>query len=196
MRFAKKTAKSVKKIYRCRNEPAGRVADWIASVRKFYKVPVKSDQAKKIVSVRVSHSDLEKVRLIAQRLRVRESKVLRFAIRCMLNQLGPLHDPDARGADLIPIFADAGDELARYFQFDQARLEAIINADLDDPAKRVDSDDIALISVNDLPASYRQMKLRELSRQSVSPDTLAESLRDYLYAKYVDDNAAVREPTP
>ena len=136
------------------------------------------DDSKKIVSVRVNQSDLEKIRFISQRLRVRESKVLRFAIKVMLNQLGPLHDPRASGTDLMPIFADLGHELTNYFQFDYTRLETIINGNVDDPAKRVDSEDIALVAINDMPASYRYMKLRELSNQPVKQSELAESLRE------------------
>jgi hypothetical protein len=146
-----------------------------------------TEDSKKIVSVRVNQADLDKVRVISQRLRVRESKVLRFAIKNMLSQLGPLHDPTAKGTDLVPIFADMGQELANYFQFDFARLEGIINGDVDDPAKRVDSEDIALVAVNDMPVAYRCMKLRELSNQPVSQAALAQCLREYLYEKYLGD---------
>lgn len=145
------------------------------------------DDSKKIVSVRVNQSDLEKIRFISQRLRVRESKVLRFAIKVMLNRLGPLHDPKSTGTDLMPIFADLGHELTNYFQFDYTRLESIINGNIDDPVKRVDSEDIALVAVNDMPASYRCMKLRELSNQPIKQSELAESLREYLYEKYAGE---------
>jgi hypothetical protein len=152
---------------------------------------VKSDDSKKIVSVRVNQSDLEKIRIVAQRLRVRESKVLRFAIKVLLNQLGPLHDPAARGTDLMPVFADLGDDLTNYFQFDYSRLELIINGNLDDPSKRVDSEDIALVAVNDMPASYRCMKLRELCKQPVNQGSLSETLREYLYGKYIEDRLSL-----
>ena len=87
----------------------------------------------------------------------------------------------------MPIFADLGHELTNYFQFDYTRLESIINGNVDDPTKRVDSEDIALVAVNDMPASYRYMKLRELSSQPVKQSELAESLREYLYEKYVGE---------
>ncbi len=150
---------------------------------------MKSEDSKKIVSVRVNQSDLEKVRRISQRLRVRESRVLRFAIKIMLNRLGPLYAPHANGTDLMPVFAELGHDMINYFQFDYTRLETIINGNVSDPKKRVDSEDIALVAINDMPAIYRYMKLRELSSQPVNQGALAESLRDYLYEKYITESA-------
>ena len=126
-----------------------------------------SGDAKKIVSVRINQSDLDKIRMISQRLRVRESKVLRFAIRSMIAKLGPLHDPHAAGVDLMPVFAELGPELASYFQFDFARLESIINGNNCAASKRVDTHDISLVAVNDMPASYRHKKLCELSKRTM-----------------------------
>ena len=52
-----------------------------------------SNGRKRAVSMRVSVADLRKIRCIAQRLDVRESEVLRFAIKTMLNRLSLLTDP-------------------------------------------------------------------------------------------------------
>jgi hypothetical protein len=148
-----------------------------------------SGDAKKIISVRVNQSDLDKVRLISQRLRVRESKVLRFAIRSMLARLGPLHDPHATGVDLMPVIAELGPEMTHYFQFDFSRLETIINGNGCTADKQVDSQDIALVAVNDMPAAYRYKKLCEVSDRPVDKAALDDSLRDYLLGKYVDGSS-------
>lgn len=140
----------------------------------------------KIISLRVSSHDLDKVRKVAQRLRVRESKVLRFAIKAMLLRLEPLPDEHATGRDLMPIFVDFGHELSRYFELDFARLNGILNDGVENPEQRVDLDDIALMAMSDMPSSYRYLKLKQLSGRSVDRLALADSLRSYLYDKYVD----------
>jgi hypothetical protein len=149
---------------------------------------------KKIISVRASQPDLDKVKAISQRLRVRESKLLRFAIKIMLGRLGPLHDIQVNGRDLMPVFADFGEELTRYFELDQARLEEIINGGVSDRNKIVDSDDIALMAMGDMPEAYRYMKLKELSGKAVDRNALSESIREYIADKYVNVTTGRENP--
>lgn len=146
----------------------------------------------KIISLRVSSHDLDKVRKVAQRLKVRESKVLRFAIKAMLLRLEPLPDDTAAGRELMPVFVDFGHELARFFELDFARLNGILNEGVNDPGQRVDVDDIALMAMSDMPSSYRYLKLKQLSGRSVDRLALGDSLRAYLYDKYVDIGAPVQ----
>ena len=155
--------------------------------------------SKRIVSVRVNAADLEKIKLISHRLRVRESKVLRFAIRTMLHRLGPLHEDGAKGRELMSVFAELGTEIASYFEFDQARLEAIINGGVVDKSKCVERDDIALIAMAEMQDSYLYMKLKQLSSRPVNRLALTQSVRDYLFSKYVlqqvdDDTEQVDSP--
>jgi hypothetical protein len=149
---------------------------------------VKLRNNKKIVSVRVDAADLDKIKIITDRLRVHDSAFLRFAIKNTLSQLGPLHDPSATGRDLIPMFTDVGSELLRHFEFDRSRLENIINSKLLDDDKMVDSEDIALMAVGELSDSYRYLKLKELTDLPVERQSINESLREYLLAKYLNNH--------
>jgi hypothetical protein len=149
---------------------------------------VKLRNNKKIVSVRVDSADLDKIKIITDRLCVRDSAFLRFAIKNTLSQLGPLHDPSAAGKDLIPMLTDVGSELLRHFEFDRSRLENIINSKLLDDDKMVDSEDIALMAVGELSDSYRYLKLKELSDLPVERQSVNESLREYLLHKYLNNH--------
>lgn len=135
----------------------------------------------------MNSTDVRKVKKIANRLGVRDSDVIRFAVKSMLARLGPLYDPEAHGRNLVPVFVESGAELLRYFEIDAARLEAIINGGVD-LERRVERDDIALLALTGTQEPYAALKLSELDRterRERSPAELSESLRQYLYAKYV-----------
>jgi hypothetical protein len=139
---------------------------------------------KKIISMRIDTADLDKLKEIAKRLRVRDSTFLRFAIKSALTKLEPLHDPTVSGKYLIPMMMDTGSDLVQHFDIDNTRLETIINYQLRDKEHMVDSEDIALLAMGKLCDSYHYMKLRELSDLPVDPHALDESFREYLLNKY------------
>jgi len=142
---------------------------------------------KQAVSIRVNTADVRKVKKLAQRLGARDSDVVRFAVKCLLARLGPLCDPEVRGRNLVPVFVESGGELLRYFELDGARLEGIINEGVD-TARRVDRDDIALIALTVAQEPYAELMLRDLDRGDHDRPRslqLSESLRRYLYEKYV-----------
>lgn len=139
---------------------------------------------KQLVSVRLNGVDLSRIKHIAQRLGVRESDVIRFAIKSMLTKLAPLHDGQLAGSDLLPAFVELGAELTSYFELDSAQLGAIINANVQDAHKRVDTEDVALLAMLSLPEHYLYIKLRELSKLPVEALGISASLRQYLYEKY------------
>ena len=153
---------------------------------------------KQLVSVRLNGADLSRVKHIAQRLHVRESDVIRFAIKSMLNKLAPLHDGHLTGCDLLPAFIELGAELTSYFELDSAQLGAIINDNLHGAHKRVDAEDIALLSMLSLPEHYLYIKLRELSKLPVEAVGVTATLRQYLYEKYtrLGDDSGARVPVP
>src|SRR5271170_430740 len=95
-------------------------------------------------------ADVKKVKKLASRLGVRDSDVIRFAVKSMLARLGPLYDSEVHGRNLVPVFVESGAELLRFFEVDAARLEAIINDGVD-PQRRVERDDIALIALIGAP---------------------------------------------
>jgi hypothetical protein len=85
------------------------------------------ESRKQAVSIRMSSSDVRKIKRLADRLGVRDSDIIRYAVKSMLARLGPLHDPMIRGRNLVPVFLDCEPDLFRQFDLDAARLESIIN---------------------------------------------------------------------
>ena len=132
-------------------------------------------------------ADVRKVKRIAARLGVRDSDVIRFAVKTMLAKLGPLYDPEVHGRNLVPVFVESGAELLRFFDIDATKLEAIINNDVH-AERRVERDDIALLALTGAQEPYAALKLSELEQTERPRGSAAEllaSLRQYLYAKYV-----------
>jgi hypothetical protein len=135
----------------------------------------------------MNSADIRKVKKLAARLGVRDSDVIRFAVKNMLGRLGPLYDPEVSGRNLVPVFVESGADLLRFFDIDASKLEAIINSDVD-LERRVERDDIALLALTGTQEPYAALKLSELGRTEHRRQTsaeLSESLREYLYAKYV-----------
>jgi hypothetical protein len=151
----------------------------------------------------MNSTDVRKVKKVASRLGVRDSDVIRFAVKSMLAKLGPLYDQEAHGRNLVPVFVESGAELLRFFEIDASRLEAIINGGVD-LERRVDRDDIALLALTGSQEPYAALKLSELAsteRRERTAAELSESLRQYLYAKYVyraipPESHVPREPAP
>ena len=142
---------------------------------------------KQAVSIRMNAADVRKVKKLAGRLGVRDSDVIRFAVKSMLARLGPLYDSEVHGRNLVPVFVESGAEVLRFFDIDASRLESIINQGVD-AERRVDRDDIALLALTGSQEPYAALKLSELNRSERKRQNqaeLSESLRQYLYAKYV-----------
>ncbi len=138
------------------------------------------------VSVKLCQPDVERVRTIARRLRVRESDIIRFALRLAFAKLAPLHDQNARGRDLMPAFLECGPELAYHFELDPRILESIINDDLDDPRKKVDAHDIEMLAVLHMMPSYCiEPKPADLSPGETGRLDLSRPLQQYLRDKYI-----------
>jgi hypothetical protein len=136
----------------------------------------------------MNSADVRKVKKLAQRLAVRDSDVIRFAVKCMLARLGPLYDGEVKGRNLVPVFVESGAELLRFFDLDAARLETIINHEVE-ANRRVDRNDIALLALTGAQQPYAALMLSGLNREEAGARSkaseLSESLRQYLYDKYV-----------
>ena len=142
---------------------------------------------KRAVSIRMSSADVRRVKKLAQRLGVRDSDVIRYAVRGMLARLGPLYEPESRGRALVPVLVEAGPEFLRFFDLDAGRLDAIVNADVD-AEKRVSREDLGLLALVGVQEPYAALKLSELSQldeRLLRSADLSSSLRQYLYEKYV-----------
>jgi hypothetical protein len=147
-----------------------------------------NEKRKQAVSIRMNGADVRKVKRLADRLGVHDSDVVRFAVKSMLAKLGPLHEADARGMNLIPVFVESGAELVRFFELDAARLESIINEGANS-ARRVDPEDIMLLALHGVQQPYAALKLSELTingdHDGRAPGEAGVTLREYLYSKYL-----------
>ena len=140
-----------------------------------------ADLRRRTVSIRLTNADIRNIKRFAKRLGVRDSDIVRFAIKSTFGRLAPLCDPAIRGRSLVPVLVEAGDELIRHFELDAFQLEAIIN-DQVEPKDQVERDDIALLSMSGLSKDYLNIRLSKDQRGS---ETSADSLRRYLYGKYI-----------
>lgn len=151
------------------------------------------DQRKQAVSIRLGESDIRNIKRIAKRLGVRDSDIIRFAIKTALKRVAPLCDPGIRGRNLVPVLVESGDELIRYFDLDAFRLEGIINENVD-AGRRVECDDIALLAMSGLREEYLVMRLKDGNGSVLDGATRDRSLRSYLYDKYVYRNGDSAHP--
>jgi hypothetical protein len=145
------------------------------------------ERRKQAVSIRMSATDVRKVKRLAQRIGVRDSDVIRFAVKSMLGRMGPLYDQDARGRSLVPVFVESGADLLRFFELDAVRLEAIINDGVE-ADKRVERSDIALLALAGGDEPYAALMLGELSHREGAAGGAGDvpgALRQYLYDKYI-----------
>jgi hypothetical protein len=153
------------------------------------------DSRKQAVSIRMSAGDIRNIKKLAKRLGVRDSDVIRLAVKSMLAKLGPLNDSSVRGRSLVPVFVESGIDIFRYLEVDPVRLEAIINGGVE-AGSRVDEEDIQLIAMNGIQQSYAKLRLSSISGRNGAPqreaaaeegegDNMSRTLRRYLYDKYV-----------
>lgn len=142
---------------------------------------------KKAVSLRLSASDLTKIRRVARRLDVRDSEVIRFAIKNLLVRLSPLTDPSLTGAALVPLFLEAGSELANGLELDAEQLDRIIN-DGAVEGERVAMDDLHMIAMVGAPSGPEST--------AKGADRRASPMRRYLYEKYLFRTEASPPPEP
>lgn len=145
------------------------------------------DQRKQAVSIRIGESDIRNIKRMARRLGVRDSDIIRFAIKSTLNRIAPLCDPAIRGRNLVPVLVESGDELIRYFELDAFRLENVINEGVEE-GRQVDRDDVALLAMSGLREEYLVMRLKDGNGAPADTASSGRSLRRYLYDKYVYRN--------
>jgi hypothetical protein len=149
------------------------------------------------MSVRLGASDLRNVKGLAKRLGVRDSDIVRYAVKSMLGRIAPLCDERIVGRDLVPVLVESGDELIRHFELDSFRLESIIN-DHAEERSRVERDDITLLATAALREQYLLMRLKEGSlgdaNGAADASAAVRSLRYYLYDKYTPRSPETSAP--
>jgi hypothetical protein len=150
------------------------------------------ENQKQCVSVRLSTNDIRKIKRIAERLNVSDSDVIRFGIKGMLTKLRPLSDGTSTGSQLLPVFLEHGNEVARYFDFDAERLDHIINEDAESD-QSIERVDIELLVMHNVFPNYLKMQLEKLLGETLEDNELIPNLRQYLYDKYGAQRGAVRD---
>lgn len=159
---------------------------------------------KQAISVRIGEADLGNLRRLARRLGVRDSDVIRVAIKSLLAKWSPLHDASVRGKNLVPVFLENGSDLFRHFELDTPRLDSIINEGAEHEG-RVEMEDIQLIAMSGIQRSYLRWRLDQVGNHATPTengkqvdadgDSVEQTLRQYLYEKYVHvrhESAAIK----
>ncbi len=149
---------------------------------------------KQAVSIRLNAADVRNLRKLSRRLGVRNSDVIRFAIKGALARLAPLCDTEVKGRNLVPVLVDAGADLMRYLDLDVAHLETIINEGTA-PEQQVERSDVQLLAMSSLPSGYARLRLVRMGAgradgtgaadAAAGEAQLDQSLRKYFYDKYV-----------
>ncbi len=145
------------------------------------------DNRKRGLSIRLGEADIRRMKILAERLGVKDSDVLRYALKMLLQRLAPLCDPSIRGAALIPVLVDNAVDLLPYFECDAKQLDAIINTGVD-PEHRVSSEDISLLTMAGARPSYGTLSpsiSRGAGGSVSSPALTSESISHHLYGKYL-----------
>ena len=145
---------------------------------------------KQAISLRIGTADLRRIKRLAERLGVRDSDVVRFAVKTMLAKLAPLCDPTMRGRSLVPVFMEAGADIFQHFDLDAVQLDSIINDGVAGE-ECVDHTDLQLIAMTGIRNSVADLSLRRLGKEagedtgSFNVEELRSGpLKRYLYTKY------------
>ncbi len=146
---------------------------------------------KQAVSIRLNAADVRNLRKLSRRLGVRNSDVIRFAIKGALARLSPLCDSEVKGRGLVPVLVDAGADLMRYLDLDVANLETLVNEGAT-PDQQVERSDVQLLAMSSLPSGYARLRLVRLGAvrgteavDAIDDEQLNQSLRKYFFDKYV-----------
>lgn len=141
------------------------------------------DNAKRSVSIRINTSDYGRIRIAAQRLRVREAEVFRYLVKVGLAGLRPfLSGGDDREA-VISALAEVGPDLAAHFGLDALQLRTLLPEGAN--ASLVAVEDLELIVLVGPHPRTVQARLKDLLRREIDLPGIRAELRDYLQRKYL-----------
>lgn len=150
------------------------------------------DNKKQCVSVRLKPKDVEKIESLARRLGVRNSDIIRYAIKNTLTQLINLQNSHCRGHRLFPTLVEHAGSLTNHLDLDADRLDEIINEGLSKD-EQIDRSDVELIALSGLSQHHIQPRLEELFGRQVEMDEMPQVLEDYLMDKYARANSNANE---
>jgi hypothetical protein len=148
----------------------------------------------------MSPGDIRNVKRLADKLQVRDSDVIRYAVKSALTRLAPLYEEGVGGRALVPLLMETSGELFHDFALDLARLDAIVNDNVKEQDKRVDREDLRLIAMHGMHRTYYGPVLPESATPAPAngsaaegepnPGSYEQALKRYLYQKYVARQAA------
>lgn len=144
------------------------------------------------ISLRLSDADIRRIKAVSGRLGVRESDLLRLAIRTLLNQLSPLADPAVRGRELVPMLLEHGAEIVREFGLDHHALADLVNEGVvgDDQVSSADLTALMLLANGAATAPVKaEMQARFQGAAAAKPASGASSNPDPLLAEPVHGTA-------
>lgn len=136
------------------------------------------------ISVRLSESERRKIKLMAERLRVRKSDVVRYAIKTALTHLSAFHDPSICGTALLPTMIEYCNELNRHFDLDADKLDSLINENMGDNKIRVARNDIELLALCGMPVEIIQKQFQKITGVKPDDNDIHQFMKSYLSNKY------------
>lgn len=149
------------------------------------------DNKKQCVSVRLKPKDVDKIERIAKRLGVRNSDIIRYAIKTTLTQLISLQNQECRGYRLLPMFIEHATALTNHLDLDADKLEEILNDGLPEDEK-IHRSDIELVAMSGLPQQFIQQRIEEIFGHVADMDELPLILEEYLMEKYANSRSQER----
>jgi hypothetical protein len=141
-------------------------------------------QVKEMAAVRIDPSDRRQLKVLAKRLGVNEADLLRYAIKLVLEDFGPLSDHAKEGAELLPAFLDHPLEKLRWLDLDATRIDAIMHVKLQNPELRVAKDDVGMLVSGYATPEYREWSASMKLGTNAAPFE-SSSARIFLNEKYV-----------
>lgn len=140
------------------------------------------ESKKKNVSLRLSQQDIDRIALLSERFEVKESDVMRFAIKQVLAKLAPFQDESFTGVDLIPALIEEAEGLIGFFEFGGDDLDAIVNRGVTDSGRKIDKEDLSLLAVASLNPDYARIKL---SNGDAQAEGKCGDVKEYILSKYI-----------
>lgn len=152
------------------------------------------------VSIRMSPGDLRDVKRLAERMQVRDSDIIRFAVKSALLRLAPLCEQGLCGRDLVPVLLETSAELFRHFDLDLVKLEAIVNGEAKE-SERVEREDLRMIAMHgmmpgDGAATILKRRYPAMRDEGRSERSDERTLRQYLLEKYLQPGYAESASDP
>jgi len=133
------------------------------------------------ISVRLSETEQKKIKATAEKLQVRNSDVVRYAIRSTLTQLSAFHNPESSGVALLPTMIEYCNELNRHFDLDADKLNEIINTKT---SQLVARNDIELLALCGMPVEIIQKRFFQVTGIEIGHNEVYQFMKNYLTDKY------------